>query len=207
MTLATFDPTQFPGFGFPFSWTPDFFNLPSAVTSSGASIDLGIAQYPLHTFEMSFELLRDFGGSPTEFKKLIGFFTQQGGTIGRFWFINPDDNTVTGGFVGTGDGTTTSFLIGRSLQGVIYEPVGLVDPNNVYLNGVLQTSGFTVDITTPMRQTITFASAPGAGVVVTMDFFFSYYCRLSENGLTFDKFSSQRWSVAKVKMQSCRFGA
>jgi hypothetical protein len=202
------------GLAFPFKWTPTFFNMPSSIATSGASIDVGLAQFPLHTFELTYEWLPDAGSGLTDFRNLLGFFMTQGGTLGRFWYQNPDDNTVLGGFVGTGDGITTLFgPIPRLIANTaLAEPVGLIAPGtfglNVYLNGVLQSSsGYTIGTTVPLNQTITFGTAPGAGVVITMDFVFYYYCRFADNIVTFEKFSYERWLVSKVTLQSCRQGA
>ena len=68
----------------------------------------------------------------------MGFFLQLQGQFGTFLYTDPDDNTVTGQAFATGDGSTTSFTIERSLGGFL-EPVGWVTSiANVYLNGAAQ---------------------------------------------------------------------
>lgn len=76
--------------------------------------------------------------------------------------------------IGTGDGTTTQFqLIKRYTNGVqnvvrnITKPVA--GTTIIALNGVNQTSGWTVDTTTGI---VSFTSAPGSGVAVTAGFQF-----------------------------------
>ena len=55
----------------------------------------------------------------------MGFFLQLQGQFGTFLYTDPDDNAVAGQAFATGDGTTTSFTMMRSLGGFL-EPVGWV---------------------------------------------------------------------------------
>jgi hypothetical protein len=210
MSYQVYPSNALPGLAFPQKWSPRFFNN-SATAASGASVDVGIAQYPLHTFELTYEVLRDFVGTPTEFRNLMAFFVSVSGTLGRFLYLNPDDNAVTAGPIGTGNGTTVTFPIITPipLTGQPMGPAGLVPAiTALYFNGVAQSSSlYTLNNAVAMDQTITFGSAPGAGVIITADYTFYYYCKFAEDIMTFEKFSNQRWSVAKVTLQSCRYGA
>lgn len=228
--VANTVPSYLIGIGFTQKWTPLFFNQ-SQKAINGASIDIGLAATPLHQFELTYELLRDFRGTPYdsanyEFQRLFGFYTQMNGSLGRFLFFNPDDQFSLATPIGTGDGTTTTFTITRSFgDAVIYtanpEPVGQIAlsiqplgyPSTfgnpvVYLNGVVQSSGsYTLSTAVPGNNTITFSAAPGAGVAITMDVGYYYYCQFVEDSLQFEKFSGARWQIASVKLQSCRAGA
>ncbi len=221
MTLAIYpDKTLLRGLGFSQKWTPNFFNMPSAVSADGSEVDLGLAQYPLHNFELTYNFLRDTGagsqGWPApaglEFKTLMGFWLQQGGTLGRFLYRNPDDCQVAAQQIGTGDGTTTVFTIVRSFGAGGFgasEPVGQIDttqPIVVRLGNIVQTSGYTLDTSSPVAQTITFSSAPGAGVAIYMDFSFFYYCKFADNAADFEKFQRRLWMLQKVTLKSCRPG-
>ena len=72
------DRSVLPGLGFGVKWSPMFVNMPTAVASNGAEIDLGLAQYPLHEFELNYKFLHDWsarsGAEALEFKTLMGFF-------------------------------------------------------------------------------------------------------------------------------------
>jgi hypothetical protein len=223
MTLAIYpDRTILKGLGFTQKWTPEFITMPSAVTASGAEVDIALAQYPLHTFELTYNFLRDGIGTwgwpapdGLEFKALMGFWLQTGGPVGRFLYRNPDDCTVAAQLVGTGDGTTTTFgPIVRTLGAQGYgasEPVGMIDTSQPVIvrlgNNVQASSLYTLNTANPVNQTITFTSAPGASVPVYMDFAFTYYCKFSDTSATFEKFMSRLWMLQKVSLRSCRAGA
>jgi hypothetical protein len=203
------------GLGFAVKWTPVFFNQ-SHKTMSGASIDIGLSAFPLHNFELTYQFLRD---KPpvglSEFQTALAFFMFQLGSLGRFLYFNPDDNTKILQVVGTGDGSTTTFTIGRTFGAFQNEPVGSVDVSgsfnlNVYVNHVL-VSSFPASAALiggiPGAQTLTLASAPPAGQQVQMDFTYYYYCKYMEDALTFEKFFDKIWTAQSVKFQSCRAGA
>lgn len=208
MTLPIY-PTYI-GLAFPMRWTLQMFNMPSAVSVSGASIDLGLSTFPRHTFELTYEFLRDFT-TPREFLTLQTFFIGIGGKVGRFLFNNTDDNARTAQVLATTDGATALYgPIPRAATAGLPEPVGVVNTGvtfNLYLNGTLQ-SASTYDVVTasPCNQNISFHSVPGAGQVITLDFGFYYYCQFVDDKLDFDKFFDKYWTT-KVVIQSCRLGA
>ena len=221
MTLPVYPgPSMLPGLKYSSKWSPTFFNQ-TATTATGADIDVGIAQYPLHDFELSYEFLRDgpqAGGllQGLEFRTLMGFHLALGGTLGRFLYKNPDDYQVFQNQIGTGDGTTTTFTLTRTFGANGYfaaEPVGQVDTTSlfdVYLNGSstpVTPSLYTVSTANPCANTITFQTAPGAGQAITVDMSYFYYCKLASNANSFEKFMNRLWSVEKVTLHSCRAGA
>lgn len=219
MTLPTY-PVGFPGLAFPVKWTPQFFNAPTAIAATGAAIDIGLAATPLHNFELTYAAVRDTTAAPSEFQQLMGFFLKIGGRIGRFGFHNPDDYLATAQVLATADGTTTVYGPLQRQFGVVgaSEPIGILDLTvystfptlfaAVYLNGVLQApSTYDWITTTPCNQQVSFHSAPGAGVVITVDLAYLYYCRFAEDIQTFEKFVDKWWMVSQVKLQSCRAGA
>jgi hypothetical protein len=185
-------------------------------TSSGADIDLALADSPLHDFKLVYEFLHDRPrpGS-SEFKRLFGFFLRMGGTVGRFLFRNPDDNATTNEAVGTTDGTASTFgPIVRTFgvgEDVGVEPVGLVDlsrPYAVYLDGVEQDAGtYEVLTTEPCNQRVKFLATPAAGRRITMDLSYFYYCKFPENTYSFEKFMDRLWLVNEIHIHTCRPGA
>lgn len=214
MTLPVYPgPSLLPGLTYRSKWSPSFVNMPTATTASGADIDLGLAQYPLHDFELNYAFLRS---TPTqlEFQTLMGFHLQMAGELGRFLFSNPDDFQVTANQIGTGDGTTTVFPITRTFGANGYtatEPVGQVDTGstlNVYVNDVLQPpSSYTISTASPLLNTVTFNTAPLAGKPITVDMSYFYYCKLHDNSNTFEKFMNNLFMLQKVTLHSCRAGA
>ena len=89
----------------------------------------------------------------------------------------------------------------RRTLGGFTDPVGWVTAlNNVYLNGVAQSSGFS--LTTP--NTLTFATAPGAGVAITADFSYAFQCRFLDDQNDFENFTSGLWTVQTLKFRSVK---
>ena len=211
MTLPLYP--SLPGYMFPIKWTPRFYNMATQTAASGADIDLALAAYPLHDFELQYEFLRNGSVTP-EFQTHLGFVLQLAGTPGRFRFSNPSDNSVTGQNIGTGDGSTTSFTFIRTFGAGGFggtEPVGYVNSSglNVYVNGVLKTLGtdYTINQTNPCLQTVTFTVAPPNGQAVTCDMSYWYYCKFADNAQEYDQPMSNYWAVQKVLIHSCRPGA
>jgi hypothetical protein len=91
----------------------------------------------------------------------------------------------------------------------VTEPVGIVDVRvgkviNVYLNGVplAQSGNWWIDPQT-LNQ-LWFVAAPGAGVVVTMDFSFLYFCRFIDDKLSLKEFYKGYWSLDSIKFRQTR---
>ena len=203
-----------PGLAYNVGWDTNFFNMPTSTSSSGADIDLGIAQYPLHDFTLTYEFLRDAFGF-TEQKTMRGFFMAIAGSLGRFLFRNPHDCGVKSQIIGTGDGATRLFTLIRTYGAGEYsssEPVGMVDttaPFNAYLNGLVLGEGtdYTLVTSVPCLQQIQFATAPALGQVITVDMNYFYYCKLADSKLTLEEFMHRLWTLNKIVLHSCRAGA
>jgi uncharacterized protein (TIGR02217 family) len=116
---------------------------------------------------------------------VIAFFRARFGKAYGFRFKDWADYQAVGQVIGTGNGVLTAFQLTKlytsgsnSYSREIKKPVsGTV---KIYLNAVLQGSGFTVDLTTGI---VTFSSAPGAGVVVSADCDFDVPARFDTDTL------------------------
>jgi uncharacterized protein (TIGR02217 family) len=176
-----------------------------ATSASGREVRVPLMAYPLYEFEAVYSglpssLLYPGPLGSTDLQTLMGFFLQMGGQAYTFLYLDPDDNTVTGQVIGIGDGSTTAFQISRSLGG-FNEPVSWVaDLQNVYLDTVLQPSGYT--LTTP--NTLTFGSAPGSGVDISCDFQFAFNCRFLDDQMDFEEFMSNLWKLDSMKFRSVK---
>jgi hypothetical protein len=201
-------------------WSPIFFNQ-SATTTTGADLDVGMAQYPLHDFELTYSFFRDgphAGGTLAglEFRTMMGFHLALAGTLGRFLYRNPDDDRAYRNQIGVGDGATTVFPITRTFGANGYfgtEPVGHINVDagvNVYLGASaapLDPTLYAIDTSVPVANTITFDTAPGAGQAISLDMEYFYYCKLHDNSNTFEKFMDRLWLLNKITLHSCRPGA
>lgn len=207
-------PQNLPGLTFNVKWTPQFYNMPTQQTTTGADIDLALSDSPTHEFELIYEFLRDSFGR-TEFKKMMGFFLRLAGTFGRFLFKNPDDYQQVNSVVGTADGTSFTFgPIKRSFgvgEDIGTEPIGYVDtssPVKVYVDGVEQSSSqWELLQSTPGDIYVKLYSVPTVGKVITIDCNYFYYCKFVENTMSFEKFMDKIWMLGSVKIKSCRPGA
>jgi len=173
---------------------------------SGREVRVALMEYPLYEFEAVYSGLASMttpafaGLGSSSLQSLMGFFLQLQGQFGTFLYIDPDDNTVTRQAFATGNASTTSFTMMRSLGGFL-EPVGWVTSiANVYLNGAPQSSGFS--LSTP--NTLSFTSPPGNGVIVAADFSYAFNCRFLDDQMDFVEFMSNLWKLESMKFRSIK---
>lgn len=204
------------GLGFDVKWTPTFFNMPTATTVTGADIDLGLSPWPLHDFQLIYNFLRDqFIAGTQEFREMFGFFLRLQGTLGRFLFRNPDDNSTTNEFICTTDGTSTIYSPMMRTFGVGdnsgKEPIGWIDRTksiNIYVDGVLlDTSAYSIIDQEGCNMQLKFGDTPDADLTVTGDYSYFYYCKFPDNANTFNKFMARVWALQQINIHSCRAGA
>jgi uncharacterized protein (TIGR02217 family) len=173
---------------------------------SGREVRVALMSYPLYEFEAVYDGLTSsanaFGGlGANSLQSLMGFFLTLQGQLGTFLYTDPDDSAVTGQAFGSGDGTTTSFTMMRSLGGFL-EPAGWVTAvANVYLNGSVQASSV-YSLTTP--NTLTFTAAPANGAVVAADFSYAFNCRFLDDQMDFEEFMSSLWKLDSMKFRSVK---
>jgi uncharacterized protein (TIGR02217 family) len=139
-----------------------------------------------------------FSDSRQKYVDLLNtFMLVVGGRADAFRLFDHIDNQATGQTIGVGNGSQTVFQLartytigGRSYVRNITKPItssvvnyrGFALSNTVktYLNGTLQTSGWSVDYTTGL---VTFTSAPSNSVVVTADCQYHYPVRFDADDL------------------------
>lgn len=110
-----------PGIEFPVQRAPKWNTLRQKAIS-GRETFQPLRPWPLWSYEVSFSLLRA-GEAYAEWQALAGFFNSVMATPGGvFQFDDPNDNSIAGQPVASGDGATTSFQLVRSLGGFA-EPV------------------------------------------------------------------------------------
>ncbi len=181
------------------------FSTRVASHASGREVRVALMSYPLYEFEAVYSGLTSsaniFAGlEANSLQSLMGFFLQLQGQFGTFLYSDPDDNAVTGQAFATGDGSTTSFTVMRSL-GSFLEPVGWVTAlTNVYLNGTRQTSGYS--LATP--NTLNFTASPGSGADVSADFYYAFQCRFLDDQMDFEEFMANLWRLASMKFRSVK---
>lgn len=193
------------GLGWPVTRTPVWDTIVQQAIS-GKETRIAKQSYPRWKWELTYTILRS-AAAFTELQQLAGFFNSRQGMFDTFLYQDADDNSVTAQAIETGDGATTAFQLVRGFGGFI-EPV--LAPNtggtiNIYLNGVKQTSGYTVSAWgTSTPGVLTFTSAPGSGVAITADFTYYWPCRMSDDSLPFELFMSQYYSAKKFAFISVK---
>lgn len=185
---------------------------------SGREVTSAQQAYPLWEFELTYEVLREItqnqtpyqNNSPfTEFQQISELFLACNGQYGRFYYNDPSDNSRFAQELGVGDGTTTNFPIVRTWgSGALAFPeqvggLNSTEPYVVYLNGTPVSESGNWSISSDNR-TLQFVTAPSAGQIVTMDFFFYYLCRFIEDIEDFEQFYTNLWALKALKFRSVK---
>jgi uncharacterized protein (TIGR02217 family) len=130
------------------------------------------------------------------------------GAFGTFLFRDPSDDQVTGQQIGVGNASATVFQLQRAMGatlpgGGFLEPV--LAPNivgAVYLDGITQSpTSYSVD---PNTGLVTFATAPGSGLVITADYSYYFRCRFVDDSYAFENFMFRLWQLKKLTFISVR---
>ena len=119
-------------------------------------------------------------------EELISFFRARKGRAVGFRFKEHSDFEATNSLLGTGDTETVNFqLIKKYTSGVDSENRKITRPVSgtvkVYLNSVLQSTGYTVDYATGI---VSFSTPPGTGVSVTATFEFDVPVRFDTDKIS-----------------------
>jgi hypothetical protein len=167
---------------------------------SGLRTQLSFWSYPRYRYTLSFDLLRSYA-SYTEWQALEGFYTQMITSPGVFQYNDVDDGAVTDQLFGTGDGTTTTFQLVSDLGGVlrpVFCPTGIPE---IYSNGTLLTSGYTIS----SYGVVTFTTAPASAAALTWTGTFNWYCRFEQQTPKFSKFASGFRSLSQLVFSTEKF--
>src|SRR5580704_11380795 len=151
------------------------FSTAAGLHVSGREVRAAKYASPLWAIELNYDLLRMVSPN-TELQEIVGFFEQCAGEATSFYFEPPTLSPVSAQALGTGDGATATFAITVSIGGAALAPADVGTVSAVYLDGVPQSSGFTVNAMA-LALSVTFAAAPAAGVAVTADFHWFFLCR------------------------------
>lgn len=134
----------------------------------------------------------------TQLNALISFFRSRKGRAIGFRFKDWTDYKATGQILGSGDGTTKTFqLVKAYVSGAGNEIRTITKPVQgtvaVYLAGVAQTSGWSVNTTTGI---ITFLTAPAQSVSISADFEFDVPVRFDTDKMaaTIEQINLHQWS-------------
>jgi uncharacterized protein (TIGR02217 family) len=200
MTLPTFP--SLAGQGWSVHKKPGFSTRVSP-HSSGREVRAGLYAHALYEFEVTFDGLDSAGNFPgltsNSLQTLMGFFLSLGGQLGTFLYSDPTDNVAASQAIATGDGSTTSFTLVRSIGGYT-EPVSYATAvSGVTVAGV-STSAWTLSA----PNTIVFSSAPASGAAIVANVSYAFQCRMLDDQLDFENFMSGLWSNKSIKFRQIR---
>lgn len=95
--------------------------------SSGKEVRIANQTYPRWRWDLPYDFLRA-DATNHEFQDLVGFFNARQGMFDTFLYADPDDYSVTGQGIATGNGSTAAYQLIRTF-GSFIEPV--LAPNTV----------------------------------------------------------------------------
>lgn len=192
-------PQQF-AFGWPVRKTPVFNTIVQKPASGRGELRLALQTYPRWQFELDVNYLKGDATLPSSyFTTLLGFYLQAQGQAADWLYSDPFDFNVSGQNFGTGDGTTVSFQLVRTLGGFTDIVQNLNGAPSIYINGVNQGSGWTVGPT----GIVTFSSAPGSGAALSWYGNFYFRCRFNTDSLDdLQEDLFQVWSLKGLKFLS-----
>lgn len=194
MALPVF-PTL-PGITFPVKRSPQWAGTKHD-SLSGKRVRTSYYSYPIYLYEVAFNFLRT-NATLLEWQTLAGFINQVNGGASPFLYADTNDNTATAQTFGTGDGTTTTFQLTRTL-GSFTEPVFAPDSPipTVAINGT-PTAAYTVSST----GSIVFNSAPANGAALTWTGTFKWVCRFDDDHFEFENFAASLFELKSLKFSS-----
>lgn len=178
-----------PGISWPIKRTP-VWSTAKLTAVSGRESRIPRRLFPLWKYELPYEMLRS--GSYAEFEQLVAHYNAVGGPSDAWLFNDLSDNTASAQAFGSGDGSTTTFQLVRSLGGFA-EPVLAPTITSVKVAGVA-TSAYTLG----SYGKLTFTTAPAAGAALLWSGTFTWMCRFDDDTLEFQQFMSGYWSAAAV---------
>jgi hypothetical protein len=109
-----------------FSWTrkrASRWNTLVQTAASGLETRAALMTIPRREWTLPYAYLRE-NAPYYEVEQLEGFFDNQYGDLLTFFFRDQYENTVTGGYIATGDGVSTSF------QGIRFLAAGSIEPGS-----------------------------------------------------------------------------
>jgi uncharacterized protein (TIGR02217 family) len=186
-------------------------------SKNGATTRLMNDPYPLWTFELDYEFLRDSvpampgaANNPenfTELQQVIGFYNARGGSFDDFLLDpgmltgDPQAGLVRGGPVGVGDGITTTFYLQRNCGGFVDEVQNPVGMPAISVNGVVQTAS---PYALGTGGAVIFTTAPVLGAVITWDGRWQWRVRFSEDKIDAKQFMAQLYELQSMKLEQVK---
>jgi hypothetical protein len=193
---------SFPGTDFLVERASEF---STGLTKSASGREVAVAYYsaPLYRWKLKINVLRA-RAALNEVAALAGFYGSRLGRWGCFFYQDPVDNVVSAEPFATGDGTTRTFQLSRTVNrgGVAsyVEPVYACWNAPTFTAAGSPVSGVTV---APWGL-VTFPTAPANGAAIAWSGSYLFVCRFDQDDLTLAAIAAQLWSQDGLQFVSRR---
>lgn len=158
---------------------------------SAKEIRLAYQAYPLWTFKLAYDVLRETSDYE-EVKTLQAFFCSRRGKYDSFLYADPDDSSVSNMPFGTGNGGT-SFQLIRTIEGggfTFSEPT-----ENVTGTPIIYKDGVAVANSVAANGVVTLNSPAANGTILTWDGSYYHRVRFTEDLAEMNQFMYKLWEL------------
>lgn len=198
--MSSFVLPNFPGLMFPIGRSTTYKTL-TDLSLAKQSANLALQQYPVHSYDLKYELLRD-NVSPSEIKAIVGLFNYCRGRFDSFLYSDPVFNTVTAEQFGVGNGVTKDFQILATFK--IAGGVGAPDIIQNF-NGTpsfFDNGSPAGTATLGPTGILSFSSPPAGGHILTWTGGFYQRCHFLDDMLETQQFMNKLWQIDSLKFES-----
>jgi hypothetical protein len=180
---------------------PVFNTIVQTPVSRRGETRISTTPYCTWEFVMTFPFVGGtFNDSTSYLNQLIGFYMSMQGAANSFLYDDPQDNTLSSPVTfGTGDGNTKVFQLTRPIGGAKDIIQNVNGTPSIYLNGVLQSSGYSIN----SLGVVTFTSAPASGAAVAWSGKYYFRCRFKNDDLSDLKQTfTNYWTIQQLEWSS-----
>jgi uncharacterized protein (TIGR02217 family) len=189
------------GQGWSVKYSPRFSTI-AQTHVSGREVRASLRGNPLYDIELSFNLLRG-DATPAEMQQVVAFLARRAGKGQAFLFAPPGAlGQCANAPLGVGDGAQTRFVLTRAFGGFVETVQAIIGAPTISVNGaVFSATGYALSI---LPATITFASPPAPGAVLTADFTAAHLARFIDDDLDLEQFMANVWATQNLKLETVR---
>lgn len=189
-----------PGLTFPIRRSTTYKTL-SDLSLAKQSANLALQQYPVHQYDLQYELLRD-DVTPSEYKAVVGLFNACYGRFDSFLYSDPVFNSVTAEQFAIGDGTTVAFQLTAAFK-IASGPGGPdIIQNFNGLPTLFDNGGAAGSYVLGPTGIATFVTPPTTGHVLTWTGSFYQRCHFLDDVLDTQQFMNKWWTIPSLRFES-----
>lgn len=168
--------------------------------SSGKETRLAYMNAPIWRWLLKYDVLRQDTVN-AELAQILGFFNARQGRFDSFLYTDPSDSVISAATpmtFGTGSGTATVFQLTRTFGGFAENVYTLNGAAAIYVNGALQSSGYTVSPT----GLVTFSAAPANGAALAWSGAYYWRVRFDQDLADAKNFLRGLWDLQQLAFVS-----